>query len=267
VGLARAAGHAVGAACLCAGRRAVALGPVPGGVLRADDVRAPRRRGTRHPRGPRRHEPGVAGRPDGDRGDPRHRPSEPAVRAAREALRRRRSDLPTASPAAQGCRRGRDQVHRRTVVADRDRRLDARRAAVTRRVHRRRVGSARSAREHGRRARQLRAASAAARARTPGRDRRRADRVAQRADLVRDQPIQRPAGLRPPAADRPGEGRRAASADRDRHRDQGRDAPPRTGRRRADCPHQRARHTAGAGRPRRVHDPNLVPTQDEPAAR
>ena len=34
---------AVGRAGVRAGRRAVALGPVPGGVLRADDVRAPRR--------------------------------------------------------------------------------------------------------------------------------------------------------------------------------------------------------------------------------
>ena len=49
VGLARAARHAVGAAGVRAGRRVVALGPVPGGVLRADDVRAPGRRAARDP--------------------------------------------------------------------------------------------------------------------------------------------------------------------------------------------------------------------------
>jgi hypothetical protein len=64
---------------------------------------------------------------------PAHRPAEP-VRAARQALRRRRRDLPGAPPAAQGGRRGSDQVHRRTVVADRERQLDARRSAVSRRV-------------------------------------------------------------------------------------------------------------------------------------
>ena len=39
---------------------------------------------------------------------------------------------PRASPAAQGRRRGRDQVHRRPVVADREGRVDARGAAVAR---------------------------------------------------------------------------------------------------------------------------------------
>jgi hypothetical protein len=53
--LARAAGHAVGRAGPRARRRALALGPVPGGVLRADDLRAPRGRAARDLRRPRPH--------------------------------------------------------------------------------------------------------------------------------------------------------------------------------------------------------------------
>ena len=117
-------------------------------------------------------------------------------------------------------------------------------------------------RRHGRRARRQRAAAGAARA---ARSRREiivdAGRVTHRAGRVRGQPVQRPARLRRPAVTvlaRVGEPHlRIVTAHRDRSR---RTAAPR--RRRADDPHQRARHAARAGGPRRVHDRDRVPAQD-----
>lgn len=87
MGLARAAQHALGRAGLRAGRGAVALRALSRRALRADDLRAPRRRAARDPRRPGRHAAGLARRPDGDGGDRGQRPAGPAVRAAREALR------------------------------------------------------------------------------------------------------------------------------------------------------------------------------------
>ena len=65
MGLAGAARDAVGPAGVRAGRRAVALGPLPGGDLRADDVRAPGLRGPPGAGRAGRHGARVAYRSDG----------------------------------------------------------------------------------------------------------------------------------------------------------------------------------------------------------
>lgn len=95
------------------------------------------------------------------------------------------------------------------------------------------------------------------------------DRVCSRSALVAFETnrIQRPARLRRPAFDGPSARRGAAPADRDRDRDPGRDPPTRPGRRRADRPLKRASGRARAGRAGRVHDPDHVPAQAQPAAR
>ena len=110
---------AVGRAGVRARRRAVALGPLPRRVLRADDLRAPRRGDAPGARRAGRHAAGLADRPDGHDRDPRHRPAHRRRRAGGQALRRRDRGLPAAARAAQGRRRGRDQVHDPVVVAQR----------------------------------------------------------------------------------------------------------------------------------------------------
>ena len=97
---------AVGRAGVRAGRRAVALGPLPRRVLRADDLRAPGRGDAPGARRAGRHAAGLAHRPDGHDRDPRHRPADRRRRAGGQALRRRDRGLPAAARAAQGRRRG-----------------------------------------------------------------------------------------------------------------------------------------------------------------
>ena len=83
------------------------------------------------------------------------------------------------------------------------------------------------------------AAAGAAGAGVPGRDHGRAGRRAARWSRLRPTTTaSRPAT--PASRDGPSAGRGPAPADRDRGRDQGRDAPTRPGRRRADRPQQRA---------------------------
>ena len=86
-----------------------------GRVLRADDLRAPRRRAARGARRPRRHAAGLADRSDGHDVIPgTDRLTIRSSAQAGQALRRRGRVCPPRRRAAQGRRRGRDQVHRRS---------------------------------------------------------------------------------------------------------------------------------------------------------
>ena len=113
--------HALGRAGVRARRGAVALGPLPRRVLRADDLRAPRRGDAPGARRAGRHAAGLADRSDGHDRDPRDRPVDRRRRAGGQALRRRDHGLPAAARAAQGRRRGRDQVPDPLLVAQRAR--------------------------------------------------------------------------------------------------------------------------------------------------
>ena len=84
-----------------------------------------------------RHTAGLADRSDGHDRDPRHRPADRRRRPGGQALRDRDRGLPAAARAAQGRRRGRDQVPDPFLVAQRTGHHDGRGAALAGPVERR----------------------------------------------------------------------------------------------------------------------------------
>ena len=270
VGLARAARDAVGRAGVRAGRRAVALGPVPRRVLRADDVRAPRRGDAPGARRAGRHAAGVADRPDGDDRDPGHRPAHrrrrarlakhygveiavcPPRRAQRKGVVEKAIQYLTRSwwrtAAGRDAGRGAAPLDRWCVeVADR----------------RRAAGG------HGRRARRRRAAAGAAGGGLPGGDRGRAQgRRARRWSRSRATATASPPGLVGRTRHGPRPRRRAAPARSSPPPGElVADAPPRAGRRRADDPQRRARRRCSSRRSWPRSRPTSLPAQGQPAAR
>jgi hypothetical protein len=213
VGLAGAHRDAVGRARLRPRRRAVLLGPPARGDQRGDDLRAPRRRARRRPAPPGRHRSGVADRSHGDRRPSRQRSDDRRVRAGRQAFRRRGVGLPAAPPAAQGRRRGGDQVRHALVVAHRAGRLAGPGPGRSGPLGRRGVRSSSAARRDDRRTRRPGATAHASDHGVPRTAGGRASRLAHRHGRLRGQPLQRPGGPHRPDRHRPRPPGRAAPRD------------------------------------------------------
>ena len=225
MGLARADRDAVGRAGLCAGRRALVLGEVPGGDQRGRDLRAPGRGDRRRAAPPGRHQPRVADRPDGDRRLPGHRPDH--RRSSPQVAKHYGVEVWVCPPAARSARAS--SSPRSTTSPARGgapRRVDARSG------RRRPISTAGPSsvsdqrKRHGSTIAELAAQEhllALPGHRVPGAAGGAAGRLAHRAGRVRGQPLQRPA--------RPGR------PDRDRH------GPPR-----ASCTWRSSRPPDGGSR-------------------
>ena len=166
--------------------------------------------------------------------DPRDRPVDRRRRTGGQALRHRDHRLPATPRAAQGCRRGRDQVPDSFLVAQRARSDDGRGAALAGPVERRGRRPAPRTRRDGRPARRGGAAASIAGGCLPRADRRRAQGLTVSAGRLRGQPLQRRPRPRRPHAHGPGSRQRADLADRHCGGRDRCEAPSRSGGHRAD---------------------------------